>query len=59
MIKQLEKLNHGKNTIKTMFLTQDAKVTKITTLTHSIANVTLLTLMFVSPKKTSSVLSST
>lgn len=37
--KTLEKLNHGKNTLKTMFLSKDGKVNKITTLTHSISSV--------------------
>jgi len=30
----LEKLNTGKNTIKTMFMSKDGKVSKITNLTH-------------------------
>lgn len=35
--KDLEKLNNGKNTIKTMLLSKDSKVNKITSLTHSIS----------------------
>eukprot|EP00347_Sterkiella_histriomuscorum_P020499 403337564 len=35
--KDLNKLNNGKNTLKTIFLSQDSKVNKITYLTHSIS----------------------
>lgn len=38
-MKDLQKLNNGKNTIKTMFLSQDGKVNKITSLTHAISDV--------------------
>lgn len=35
--KTLEKLNHGKNTVGTIFMSKDGKVNKITALTHSIS----------------------
>lgn len=41
-MRELTKLNNGKNTIKTMFMSQDGKVNKITTLTHAISDVIFL-----------------
>lgn len=37
--KDLTKLNQGKSSIKTIFLSKDGKVNKITNLTHSITAV--------------------
>ena len=37
--KELQKLNQGKNTLKSIFQSQDQKVNKITTLTRSISDV--------------------
>jgi hypothetical protein len=44
-MRDLAKLNNGKNTIKTLFLSQDGKVNKITSLTHAISDVTTLSML--------------